>query len=345
MPYRGTAIRGWTVATPAQMRSYVNRVNPAAPVLEYLYHDLAPALAIRADLAYAQAIHETDFFRFTGQVRPEQNNFCGLGATGPGNPGHSFATPAEGVLAHLQHLYAYSTTAPLPAGMPLVDPRFGLVQRGSAPTLGGLNGRWAVPGTTYGQSIDLNLAQILTEPQPGQPYSITRLYLERGGQNRPGSCDEGGCWEGVGAIVVHRTASATMNARQIQRYFDTHPDGRFASAQFVIDDREILQLMPIGELAYHTRGKNYTMIGIETCEQNWGRPAWAETYRRLVWLSAYLLDAYNLSIRELTGHFWWDLVNRPFDPTCMGWRPEQGQGRGLFDWNQFVVDVADAMGR
>lgn len=86
-------------------------------------------------------------------MQPEQNNFCGLGATGPNNPGARFETPREGVLAHLQHLYAYASTKPLPNGYLLVDPRFDLVDRGSATTWVGLNGKWAVPGTTYGQSI------------------------------------------------------------------------------------------------------------------------------------------------------------------------------------------------
>jgi N-acetylmuramoyl-L-alanine amidase len=34
-----------------------------------------------------------------------------------------------------------------------VDPRFSLVTRGSAKNWTDLNGKWAVPGTTYGQSI------------------------------------------------------------------------------------------------------------------------------------------------------------------------------------------------
>jgi N-acetylmuramoyl-L-alanine amidase len=61
------------------------------------------------------------------------------------------------VLAHLQHLYAYASTKPLTDGYPLVDPRFNHVARGSAPTWVGFNGKWAVPGTTYGQSIDVLL--------------------------------------------------------------------------------------------------------------------------------------------------------------------------------------------
>ncbi|MFC0561963.1 hypothetical protein [Halalkalibacter alkalisediminis] len=79
-----------------------------------------------------------------------------MGASGPNDPGASFATPREGVLAHIQHLFAYASTNPLPDKYPLVDPRFDLVKRGSANTSISLNGKWAVPGHNYGQSI-LNL--------------------------------------------------------------------------------------------------------------------------------------------------------------------------------------------
>jgi N-acetylmuramoyl-L-alanine amidase len=74
-------------------------------------------------------------------VNRGQNNFAGIGATGGDVRGASFSTPEEGVLAHLQHLYAYATTNPLPTQYSLVDPRFHLVQRGSAPTWTALNGK------------------------------------------------------------------------------------------------------------------------------------------------------------------------------------------------------------
>ncbi len=96
------------------------------------------------------------FFGLPAIVKPEQNNFAGIGAVGGGYRGANFASPEEGVLAHLQHLYAYATAASLPNQFPLVDPRFHLVKRGSAPAWTSLNGKWAVPGTAYGQSI-LNL--------------------------------------------------------------------------------------------------------------------------------------------------------------------------------------------
>jgi N-acetylmuramoyl-L-alanine amidase len=147
------SILGQTFLSPEHMNLFVKSISPDAIELGIYYLTFGEYYGIRGDIAFAQAMHETDFLRFTGVVQPGQNNFCGLGATGPDNPGASFDTPREGILAHIQHLYAYATTKPLPDQYPLVDPRFNYVQRGSAATWVGLNGKWAVPGDTYGQLI------------------------------------------------------------------------------------------------------------------------------------------------------------------------------------------------
>ncbi|GHH97402.1 N-acetylmuramoyl-L-alanine amidase [Neobacillus kokaensis] len=149
----GFTILGPTILSPEHMNRFVKNINPKAPELGSYYLTFGEYYGIRGDVAFAQAILETDYFRFTGDVRPEQNNFSGLGATGSKAQGARFESPEEGVLAQLQHLYAYATTKKLPTQYPLVDPRFELVDRGSAPTWIALNGKWAVPGSDYGQSI------------------------------------------------------------------------------------------------------------------------------------------------------------------------------------------------
>ena len=182
-------IQGKAVASAAQLRAWIaseiprlrvkmreqyNReLLPIPPDLADLYLRIGAAYGIRGDLAFAQAAKETLYWQFTGGVQPFQNNYCGLGATGspntgqeplngadpskvrfePGVQGAIFASPAIGVEAHIQHLYAYATDKPLPRGKVLYDPRFNMVARGIAPTWQGLNARWAVPGTVYGQSI------------------------------------------------------------------------------------------------------------------------------------------------------------------------------------------------
>lgn len=149
-------IMGQTFLSPEQMNQYVKEINEDAIKLGNYYLTYGQYYGIRGDIAFAQAMHETNYLRFTGVVQPDQNNFCGLGATGPDNPGASFDTPREGVLAHIQHLFAYAAIDPLPDEYPLIDPRFELVTRGSAKSWVELNGKWAVPGDNYGQNI-LNL--------------------------------------------------------------------------------------------------------------------------------------------------------------------------------------------
>lgn len=149
----GVSITGETKILPEFLNSFVRKVNPSAPYLGDLYVKLGEQYKIKGDIAFAQAVHETNYFRYTGVVQPDQNNYAGIGATGPNNRGATFDSPHEGVKAHIQHLYAYATTKPIPNGEEMVDPRFDLVTRGSANTWTGLNGKWAVPGDRYGQQI------------------------------------------------------------------------------------------------------------------------------------------------------------------------------------------------
>jgi N-acetylmuramoyl-L-alanine amidase/LysM repeat protein len=164
-----TPILGKPVLTAAQLDTFARKVNSNAPKVAEYYVNIGKEWGIRGDLAFLQAIKETGYFRYGGDVKPEQNNYCGLGTVGGGVAGASFPTPRQGVIAHLQHLWAYATTKALPTTEPLLDPRFGLVTKGVAPTFEQLAGRWAVPGfsktkyssmeeaykasATYGQEI------------------------------------------------------------------------------------------------------------------------------------------------------------------------------------------------
>lgn len=151
-------------ANASQMESFVHRINPDAPYLAKKYLAAGMEEGIRGDIAFAQALKETNYFRFTGNVKPEQNNFAGIGSTGEGIRGASFLTVDDGVLAHIQHLKAYANTEPL--NTKLIDPRFNLVKRGSAPNFEDLNGKWSVPGDGYGQSIINIWRRIMDEEVP-----------------------------------------------------------------------------------------------------------------------------------------------------------------------------------
>ena len=156
-----TAIIGTPLASQEQCVDYLLSVNPNPAIsvtpreLVSYYYEEGAREGIRPDVAFAQALKETGFFRYGGTVTPDQNNYCGLGTTSATVKGAYFATSQLGVRAHIQHLLAYaSTREPV---QPVVDPRYDLVRNVyGTTTLGNwqdLNGRWAVPGDSYGQSI------------------------------------------------------------------------------------------------------------------------------------------------------------------------------------------------
>lgn len=154
-------IMGGAVATQEQCVRYLLKHNPNPKLnvspqeLVSYYYEEGSRTGIRPDIAFAQALKETGYFRYGGTVIPAQNNYCGLGTTSATVQGAYFATPRLGVKAHIQHLLAYASVEPPQDN--IVDPRYELVRRSyGSNTLTqwkDLNGRWAVPGVGYGQSI------------------------------------------------------------------------------------------------------------------------------------------------------------------------------------------------
>lgn len=113
-------------ATPGRLAAYLASRNanldPRFAKIAVHYMRQGEELGLRWDVAFFQMIVETrslEFRRGNGEpaaVRPTQNNFAGIGATGGGNPGETFADIATGVRAHLQHVQMYGgerVTAPV----------------------------------------------------------------------------------------------------------------------------------------------------------------------------------------------------------------------------------------
>src|SRR5690606_37310774 len=103
---------GRTFLAPWELEDFVRyqkKANPHQIYIAKYYLFFGNELGISGDLAYAQSMHETAYFKFGGDVLPEQNNYAGIGAVGGGARGHSFNTPEEGILGLFQHLWAYAT--------------------------------------------------------------------------------------------------------------------------------------------------------------------------------------------------------------------------------------------
>lgn len=191
------SIMGKPIATEQQIKAFMKKEEKRIkikmermgrefvpfPDVIGLYLEIGNKYGIRGDLAYCQAVKETGYFQYTGQVLRSQNNYCGLGATGapltgeeplngvspskvfyiPNYHGISFIEPEVGVEAHIQHLYAYTAKGSIPRGRNLYDPRFTYVKRGVSKNWNDLNGKWAVPGIGYGESIILDYWQKIFE--------------------------------------------------------------------------------------------------------------------------------------------------------------------------------------
>ena len=123
--------------------------------LPKLYREEATIEGVDYDIAFCQMCVETDFLRFPGLVRPEQNNFAQL-ADGAGNLA-TFSSARIGVRAQIQHLKAYASTEPL--AREKVDPRFDFVKRGVAPLVGQLSNLWAAD-PLYGEKIMARLEDL-----------------------------------------------------------------------------------------------------------------------------------------------------------------------------------------
>ena len=174
------SIMGKSEATIDQMIAYYEDVSPISYPSSYYVSKGAPTLrsfceliykqaeleGVRAEVLFCQAMKETGWLQFGGDVKPSQCNFGGLGAVGGGAMGASFPNVATGLLAQVQHLKAYAGNEPL--NEICVDPRFHLVVRGSAPYVEWLgqqenpNGFGWATSRNYGVDIVKMIDKLLT---------------------------------------------------------------------------------------------------------------------------------------------------------------------------------------
>lgn len=141
-------IEGQTAVTVEQMVRFYNGNSPISYPAEALKKGGAADLetfcrifieetnreGIKAEVAFAQTLLETGYLKFGGQVKIEQFNFAGLGATDGGAAGADFSGYGSngvrmGIRAQIQHLKAYasSTITKETLKTECVDPRFDLV--------------------------------------------------------------------------------------------------------------------------------------------------------------------------------------------------------------------------
>ena len=151
--------------TPGRLAAFVEARNSKLDprfgkiAVEYMRH--GEDLGLRWDYAFFQMLVETGNLGFQRDVKPKQNNFAGLGATGNGEPGESFPDVSTGVRAHLQHVMLY-------AGLTVENPvaertrkvqEWGILKPGQKGltrpvTFQDLTIRWSPGDRNYARTID-----------------------------------------------------------------------------------------------------------------------------------------------------------------------------------------------
>jgi hypothetical protein len=248
---------GARTATAAQMLAYLRKRNPALSEAEAreivaAYQHWGAVYPIDPAGALAQAMLETDSFRFGNLVTPDQHNPAGLGSTGPGFPGLTFPNWEQGVGAAFTHLLAWAGDE-----RGVHDPRRGAVEaaartKGYADTWRSLGGRWAVPGESYADGIEKHWQGIIAEEEAsGMQFADVEKIIPPGA-NRPGTK-----LRGFHACVAHETdnENAGANAPMHYAYITTGDRGEKPSFHLCADSVRSMQFLPVApgvaEVGWH----------------------------------------------------------------------------------------------
>ena len=221
--YALTPVLAKPVASVDRMYQYVMSKNPGSSFsyeIAQAYYDTGNRWGIRGDIALCQACIETGWFRYEGgtAVTPSDHNYCGLGVTTLGQKGCQFGSVQTGVDAHLQHLWSYATTAPLPSGWTKVDPRFGYNSKHSAYFENFGNGVWAM-ASGYGTRIMQlynEMAAFTVEPPSikANPASLS-FNVVKGSKNPSQTISVTGKWLSSEIRVASNSGKYTLSTKTL----------------------------------------------------------------------------------------------------------------------------------
>lgn len=141
----------------------------------------------------------------------------------------------------------------------------------------------------------------------------------------------------VNDIAIHYVANPGSSAKANRDYFDSldNPEvegaGRQASAHLIVGlEGEVVQCLPLNELAYAVRSRNPDTISIEVCHPDETGKFSDTTYNTLVKLTAWLLQQEGLTPDHVIRHYDCD------GKACPLYYVEHEDA-----WNQLKQDIAD----
>lgn len=136
-------------------------------------------------------------------------------------------------------------------------------------------------------------------------------------------------------IFVHYTANPGTSAAQNRSYFEQQKDthARSVSAHFIIGyEGEIIQCIPLDEIAYAVQTRNEDSISIECCFLAEDGSFTKETYDSLISLLVWLTDSYDLAPDDILRHY-----------DCGGKKCPLYYTENPQEWEQLKADVKDRL--
>jgi len=112
--------------------------------------------------------------------------------------------------------------------------------------------------------------------------------------------------ETVNNIVIHYTANPGSDAQANRDYFESLKDNPItsASSHFIVGlEGNIVQCIPLDEIAYASNERNIDTISIECCHPDNSGKLNKKTYHALIRLCVYLCRIYSLSEDDLIRHY------------------------------------------
>ncbi|MBR6322907.1 MAG: N-acetylmuramoyl-L-alanine amidase [Lachnospiraceae bacterium] len=145
----------------------------------------------------------------------------------------------------------------------------------------------------------------------------------------------------VDNIVVHYVGNPNTTAKSNRDFFNdipTHDNEKGASAHFVVGlDGEVIQCVPLGEVAFANYPRNDFTISIETCHPDDTGKFTETTYWSLIRLISWLCEEYGLTSEQVIRHY---DVSGKYCP-CYYCPNNQDNPYGHPDaWDQLKADVA-----
>ena len=164
------------------------------------------------------------------------------------------------------------------------------------------------------------------------PDYVQQDFLTVNSWSRPGTP-----LEKIGGVVIHYVGNPNTTAQANRNYFESlssGEEGTYASSHFIVGlEGEVLQCIPLTEIAYASNIRNADTVAIEVCHPDETGAFSDASYRRTVELTAWLCREFGLDPME-------DVI-RHYDVTgkiCPRYYVDHPEA-----WESFLADVASAV--